>query len=57
MSPDGADTTLTADFFYLIIIITIIMSEYFDRIKVSVLHKYVQVKKLLSTLVLRKALK
>ena len=57
MSPDGADTTLTADFFYLIIIITIIMREYFDRIKVSVLHKYVQVKKLLSTLVLRKALK
>ena len=33
------------------------MSEYFYRIKVSVLYKYIQVKKLLSTLVLRKALK
>ena len=40
-----------------IIIIIIIISEYFYRIKVSVLYKYIQVKKLLSTLVLGKALK
>ena len=43
--------------FIIIIIIIIIMSEYFCRITVSVLYKYIQVKKLLSTLALRKALK
>ena len=42
--------------YQLIIIIIIIMSEYLYRIKVPVLCKYIQVKKLLSTLVLRTAL-
>ena len=41
----------------IIIIIINIMSGYFYRIKVSVLYKYIQVKELLSTLALRKALK
>ena len=33
------------------------MREYFCRIKVSALYKYIQVNKLLSTLALRKTLK
>ena len=40
----------------LTVMIIIIIIEFFYRVKVSVLYKYIRVKKLLSTLFLRKAL-